>query len=48
VQDKEHRVIAVLAADLNPLLDSTDPDEPLLNDAVWSVYHQRLRHLALA
>jgi hypothetical protein len=34
VQHQQHGVGAVLAAQLDPLVDPTDPDEPLLDDAV--------------
>jgi hypothetical protein len=47
VQDEEDRIIAVLAPDLDPLIDATYPDEPLLHDSVWGVDHQRLGHFAL-
>jgi hypothetical protein len=47
MQDEQHRVIAVLAADLDPLVDFTDSDKPFLHDPVRSVDHERLGHAAL-
>jgi hypothetical protein len=47
MQDEQHRVIAVLATDLDPLVDSTDPDKLFLCDPVRSVDHERLGHPAL-
>jgi hypothetical protein len=47
MQDEQHRVIAVLATDLDPLIDFTDPDKPFLDDPVRSVDHERLGHTAL-
>jgi len=35
VDEQEDRVIPILAADLNPLLDSADVDEPSLLHALW-------------
>ena len=34
MQDEQHRVIAVLATDQDPLVDFTDPDKPFLHDPV--------------
>jgi hypothetical protein len=34
MQDQQHRVVAVFAPDLDPLVDPTDPNEALLDDPV--------------
>src|SRR5829696_5000077 len=48
VQDQQHRVVAVLASDLDPLVDPTNLDEPLLDNPVGGGDLQRLGHPALA
>jgi hypothetical protein len=48
VQDQQHRVGTVLAPDLDPLVDPTDPDEALLDDPVRSGDLQGVGDLVLA
>src|SRR5829696_3552782 len=48
VQDQQHGVVAVLASDLDPLVDPTDPDEALLDDPVRGGDLQGVGDLALA
>src|SRR4029453_2962719 len=48
VQDQQDRVVAVLAAELDPLVDPADVDKPLLKDPVGGGDRQGLGDLALA
>jgi hypothetical protein len=48
VQDQQHGVVAVLAPDLDPLVDPADLDEPLLDDPVGGGDLQCLGDPALA
>jgi hypothetical protein len=48
VQDQQHGVVAVLAPQLDPLVDPADPNEALLDDPVGGGDLKRLGHPALA
>jgi hypothetical protein len=48
VQDQQHGVVAVLAPDLEPLVNPADLDEPLLDDPVRGVDLERVGGPALA
>jgi hypothetical protein len=48
VQDQQRRVVAVLAPELDPLVDATDLDEALLDDPIRGVDLKCLGHPALA